>query len=177
MAFAQSSSQQDHVGLRKAVVDIVGDGDVCGDDGYIAACGKCAHELERGGAGIHDDRVAVVDECNGGLRDGLLGGNVEVDAFVLDRDGERFVKRHGPSVRAPQFTCGFEGVKIGAGGDGGDAKGLGEVRDLHGCGVLEHGENGCASFFGKGVRDAAHVNPPVRRGKCADSILLYFRIT
>ena len=156
MAFAQGSAQQDHIGLGKAVVDIVGDGDIGGDNRDVATRGKGTHELEGSGTGVDNDRVAVFDEPDGCLRDSLFGGDVEVDTLVLDGDGQRFLQRNGTAVRAPQLSRRFEGVKVGSGGDGGNAKGPCELCDLYGCRVVEHGENGCAPLLGKGMGGVAH---------------------
>ena len=82
VAFAQGPSQQDYIGLGKTVVNIVGDGDIGGDNRDVATRGKGMHELEGSGTGVDNDRVAVFDKFNGGLRNGLLGGDVEVDALV-----------------------------------------------------------------------------------------------
>ena len=88
-------------------------------------------ELERRGARVDEQRVAVIDELDGALRDGLLGGDVDIDAAILRGDGQTFVERHGATMRAAQLACFGVRVQVGAGGDGGHAKGLGDFCYLH----------------------------------------------
>ena len=161
MAFSQGSSQQDHIGLRKALVDVVGDGDVCGDDGDARLDAQRAHEFERGGAGVYDQGVAVVDEIEGRTGDGLFGLDVYVQASVLNGDGERAVERDGPAVRAAQLSVGRKGVEVSARGDHRYAKGACQVCDLHRCRGFEHGENGAAALFCKRMRTGRHGAPLV----------------
>ena len=57
---------------------------------------------------------------------------------------------------ATQFACSFECIEVGAGGDGGDPECASKIRYLYGCGMLEHIEDGCAAFLGKGMGGCAH---------------------
>ena len=52
-------------------------------------------------------------------------------------------------MRAAELARLGEGVQVGTGGDGGHAKGLGDVCHLNGGVVLEHFHNGGAPFVGK----------------------------
>ena len=83
------------------------------------------------------------------MRDGLLGGDVDIDAAILRGDGQAFVERYGTAVRAAQLACFGERVQVGAGGDGGHAKGLGDFCHLNGGVMFEHLHDGGATFVGK----------------------------
>ena len=92
------------------------------------------------------------------MRDGLLGGDVDIDAAILRGDGQAFVERHGATMRAAQLACFGERVQVGAGGDGGHAKGLGDFCYLHRGVVLEHFHDGGTAFVGKStVGSLGHV--------------------
>ena len=106
-------------------------------------------ELERRGARVDEQRVAVIDELDGALRDGLLGGDVDIDAAILRGDGQALVKRYGSTMRAAQLACFGERVQVGAGGNGGHAKGLGDFCYLHRGVMIEHFHNGGTAFVGK----------------------------
>ena len=83
------------------------------------------------------------------MRDGLLGSDVDIDAAILRGDGQAFVERDGTAVCAAQLACFGERVQVGAGGDGGHAKGLGNFCHLHRGIMLEHFHNGGTAFVGK----------------------------
>ena len=84
------------------------------------------------------------------MRDGLLGGDVDIDAAILRGDGQAFVERHGATMRAAQLACFGERVQVGAGGDGGHAKGLGDFCYLHRGIMLEHFHDGGTTLIGEG---------------------------
>ena len=87
MAFAQRPAQHDDIDRGHALVNIIGDGDIGRDDRDAVALIEQADELERRGAGVDEHRVAVADELDGALGNGLLGGNVDVNTPVLRGDG------------------------------------------------------------------------------------------
>ena len=111
---------------------------------------KQSDKLERGGTRVDEQGVTVADELNGALRDSLLGGNVDVNAPVLRGDGQAFVERHGTAMCAAQFASLGEGVQVGAGRDGGHAKGLGDFCHLHRGVVFEHLHDGGTTLIGEG---------------------------
>ena len=119
MAFAQRPAQHDDIDRGHALVDVIGNGNVCRDDGDAVALVEEPDELERRGARVDEQRVAVIDELDGALRDGLLGSDVDIDAAILRGDGQAFVERDGTAVRAAKLACFGERVQVGAGGDGG----------------------------------------------------------
>ena len=86
MTFAQCPAQHDDIDRGHALVDVIGDGDIGRNDGDAVALIEQADELECRGAGVDEQRVAVADEFNGALSDGLLGGDVDVDAPILRGD-------------------------------------------------------------------------------------------
>ena len=92
MAFAQRPAQHDDIDRGHALVDVIGNGNVCCDDGDTVALIEEPDELERRGARVDEQRVAVIDELDGALRDGLLGGDVDIDAAILRGDGQTFVE-------------------------------------------------------------------------------------
>ena len=81
--------------------------------------------------------------------DGLLGGDVDIDAAILRGDGQAFVERYSTTMCAAQLACFGERVQVGAGGDGGHAKGLGDFCYLHRGVMIEHFHNGGTAFVGK----------------------------
>ena len=92
------------------------------------------------------------------MRDGLLGGDVDIDAAILRGDGQAFVERDGTAVRAAQLACFGERVQVGAGGDGGHAKGLGDFCYLHRGVMLKHLHDGGTTLIGEGtVGSLGHV--------------------
>ena len=92
------------------------------------------------------------------MRDGLLGGDVDIDAAILRGDGQAFVERYGAAMRAAQLARLGECVQVGASGDRGHAKGLGNFCYLHRGVVLEHFHDGGAAFVGKStVGSLGHV--------------------
>ena len=93
MTLAQRPAQHDDIDRGHALVDIIGDGNVGRDNGDAVALIEEPDELERRGARVDEQRVAVVDELDGALCDGLLGGDVDVDAAILRGDGQAFVER------------------------------------------------------------------------------------
>ena len=93
MTFAQCPAQHDDIDRGHALVNIIGDGNVGRDNGDAVALIKEPDELERRGARVDEQRVAVIDELDGALRDGLLGGDVDIDAAILRGDGQAFVER------------------------------------------------------------------------------------
>ena len=92
MALAQRPSQHDDIDRRHTLVDIIGDGNVGRDNGNAVALIEESDELERCGARVYEQRVAVIDELDGALRDGLLGGDVDIDSAILRGDGQAFVE-------------------------------------------------------------------------------------
>ena len=84
------------------------------------------------------------------MRDGLLGGDVDIDAAILRGDGQAFVERDGTAVRAAQLTRLCECVQVGASGDRGHAKGLGDFCHLHRGVMLEHLHDGGTTLIGEG---------------------------
>ena len=93
MTFAQCPTQHDDIDRGHALVDIIGDGNVGRDDGDAVALIEEPDKLESGGAGVDEQGVAVIDELDGALCDGLLGGDVDIDAAILRGDGQTFVER------------------------------------------------------------------------------------
>ena len=93
MAFAQRPAQHDDIDRGHALVDVIGNGNVCRDDGDTVALIEEPDELERRGARVDEQRVAVIDELDGALRDGLLGSDIDIDAAILRGDGQAFVER------------------------------------------------------------------------------------
>ena len=83
------------------------------------------------------------------MRDGLLGGDVDIDAAILRGNGQAFVERYGTTMCAAQLACFGERVKVGAGGDGGDAKGLGDFCYLHRGIMIEHLHDGGTTLVGE----------------------------
>lgn len=134
-----------------ALVDVIGDRNVCRDDGDAVALVEEPDKFERGGARVDEQGVAVADEFNGTLRDGLLGGHVDVNAPILRGDGQALVERHSATMRAAQFAGLGEGVQISASGDRGHAKGLGDFCHLHRGIMLEHFHDGGTAFVGEGA--------------------------
>ncbi len=61
-------------------------------------------KLESGGARVYEQGVAVADEFNGALRDGLLGGDIDVDAAILGGYGQSLLERHSAAMRAAQLA-------------------------------------------------------------------------
>jgi len=92
MAFAQRPAQHDDIDRGHALVDIIGNGNVRRDDGDAIALVEEPDKFESGGARVYEQRVAVIDELDGALRDGLLGGDVDIDAAILRGDGQTFVE-------------------------------------------------------------------------------------
>lgn len=90
MTFAQCSAQHDDIDRGHALVDIIGDGDVGRDDGDAVALVEQADKFERGGARVDEQGVTVADEFDGALRDGLLGGDIDVDTAILVDTVSRF---------------------------------------------------------------------------------------
>ena len=149
MAFAQCPAQHDDIDRGHALVDVIGNGNVGRDDGDAVALVEEPDELERRGARVDEQRVAVIDELDGALRDGLLGGDVDIDAAILRGNGQTLVERYGATMRATQLACFGERVQVGAGGNGGHAKGLGDFCYLHRGIMLEHFHDGGTAFVGK----------------------------
>ena len=149
MALAQRASQHDDVDRRHALVDKIGNGNVGRDNGDAVALVEEPDKLESGGARVNEQRVAVIDELHGTLGDSLLGGNVNVNTAILRGNGQALVERHSATMRAAQLAGLGERVQIGARGDGGHAKGLGDFCYLHRGVVLEHFHDGGATFIGK----------------------------
>ena len=85
------------------------------------------------------------------MRDGLLGGDIDVDAAILGGYGQSLLERHGATMRAAQLAGLGERVQVGAGGNGGHAKGLGDFCYLHRGIMIEHFQNGGTAFVGKGA--------------------------
>ena len=83
------------------------------------------------------------------MRDGLLGGDVDIDAAILRGDGQSLLERHSATMRAAQLAGLGEGVQVGARRDGGHAKGLGDFCYLHRGIMIEHFHNGGSAFVGK----------------------------
>ena len=149
MALAQRASQHDDIDRRHALVDKIGNGDVGRDNGDAVALVEEPDKLESGGARVNEQRIAVIDELHGALGDSLLGGNVNVNTAILRGNGQALVERHGTAVRAAQLASLGERVQVGAGRDGGHAKGLGDFCHLHRGIVLEHFHDGGTAFVGK----------------------------
>ena len=177
MAFAQRPAQHDDIDRGHALVDVIGNGNVCRDDGDTVALVEEPDELERRGARVDEQRVAVIDELDGALRDGLLGSDVDIDAAILRGDGQAFVERDGTAVRAAQLACFGERVQVGAGGDGGHAKGLGDFCHLNGGVMFEHLHDSGATFVGKSsgccMGHACSILGKICRN-CVDSIFVHF---
>ena len=158
MAFAQRPAQHDDIDRGHALVDIIGDGNVGRDNGDAVALIEEPDELERRGARVDEQRIAVIDELDGALRDGLLGGDVDIDAAILRGNSQTLVERYGATMRAAQLACFGERVQVGAGGNGGHAKSLGDFCYLHRGIMLEHFHNGGTAFVGKStVGSLGHV--------------------
>ena len=158
MTFAQCPAQHDDIDRGHALVNIIGDGNVGRDNGDAVALIKEPDELERRGARVDEQGVTVIDEFNGALCDGLFGGDVDIDAAILRGNSQTLVERYGATMRAAQLACFGERVQVGAGGDGGHAKGLGDFCYLHRGVVLEHFHDGGAAFVGKStVGSLGHV--------------------
>lgn len=114
---AQLSAEHDDRDAGQALVDEVGDGDVRGYDRDAAADVEHADELERGGSGVDEHRVAVVHQPYCGAGDGLLRLDVDVDPLVLHGNGQPLVKRDGAAVGSAQLARAGQGVEIRARGD------------------------------------------------------------
>lgn len=112
-------------------VDVIGNGNVGRDDGDAIALVEEPDKLERRGARVDEQRVAVIDELDGALRDGLLGGDIDVDTAILGGYGQSLLERHSATMRAAQLAGLGERVQVGAGGNGGHAKSLGDFCHLH----------------------------------------------
>ena len=80
---------------------------------------------------------------------GLLGGDVDIDAAILRGNGQAFVERYGTTMCAAQLACFGEGVQVGAGRDGGHAKGLGDFCHLNGGVMFEHLHDGGTTLVGE----------------------------
>ena len=177
VALAQRAAQHDDVDRGHALVDVIGDGNVRRDDGDAVALVEQADKFERRGARVDEQRVSVADELNSALRDGLLGGNVDVNAPVLRGDGQALVKRHGTAMRTAQLAGLGEGVQVGAGRDGGHAKGLGDFCYLNRGIVLEHFHDGGAALVGEStgccVGHGSSILSQICRN-CVDSIFVHF---
>jgi len=83
------------------------------------------------------------------LRDGLLGGDIDVDAAILGGYGQSLLERHGATMRAAQLAGLGERVQVGAGGNGGHAKGLGDFCHLHRGVMFEHFHDGGTTLIGE----------------------------
>ena len=83
MTFAQCPAQHDDIDRGHALVDVIGDGNVGRDNGDAVALIEEPNELECRGARVDEQGVTIADEFNGALCDGLLGGDVDVDAAIL----------------------------------------------------------------------------------------------
>lgn len=81
--------------------------------------------------------------------DGLLGGDIDVDAAILGGYGQSLLERHGAAMRAAQLAGLGERVQVGAGGNGGHAKGLGDFCYLHRGVMFEHFHNGGTTLIGE----------------------------
>ena len=84
------------------------------------------------------------------MRDGLLGGDINIDATILRGDGQALVKRYGTTMCAAQFAGLGECVQVGASGDRGHAKGLGDFCYLHRGIMLKHLHDGGTTLIGEG---------------------------
>ena len=104
MTFAQCPAQHDDIDRGHALVDIIGDGDVGRDDGDAVALVEQADKFERGGARVDKQGVTVADEFDGALRDGLLGGDIDVDTAILGGYGQSLLERHSATMRAAQLA-------------------------------------------------------------------------
>ncbi len=149
MTFAQCPTQHDDIDRGHALVDVIGDGNVGRDDGDAVALIEEPDELERRGARVDKQRVAIADELDGALRDGLLGGDIDVDAAILGGYGQSLLERHSATMRAAQLAGLGERVQVGAGGNGGHAKGLGDFCHLHRGVMLEHLHDGGTTLIGE----------------------------
>ena len=81
--------------------------------------------------------------------DGLFGGDIDVNTTILGRYGQPLLERHGAAMRAAQLSCFGERVQVGAGGDGGHTKGLGDFCYLHRGIMLEHFHDGGTTLIGE----------------------------
>ena len=104
MTFAQCSAQHDDIDRGHALVDVIGNGNVGRDDGDAIALVEEPDKLESGGARVDEQGVTVADEFNGALRDGLLGGVIDVDAAILGGYGQPLLELHGAAMRATQLA-------------------------------------------------------------------------
>ena len=100
MPLAQFPAEHDDRDAGQALVDEVGDGDVRSYDRDAAADVEHADELERGGSGVDEHRVAVAHQPYRAAGDGLLRLDVDVDPLVLHGHGEPLVKRDGAAMGA-----------------------------------------------------------------------------
>ena len=158
MTFAQRPAQHDDIDRGQAFVDVIGDGNVGRDNGDAVALIEEPDELERRGARVNEQRVAVIDELDGALRDGLLGGDVDIDAAILRGNSQTLVERYGAAMRAAQLAGLRECVQVGASGDRGHAKGLGNFCHLHRGVMLKHLHDGGTTLIGEGtVGSLGHV--------------------
>ena len=177
MTFAQCPAQHDDIDRGHALVNIIGDGNVGRDNGDTVALIEEPDEFERRGARVDEQRVAVINELDGALRDGLLGGDVDIDAAILRGDGQAFVERYGTTMCATQLACFGERVQVGAGGDGGHTKGLGDFCYLHRGVMLEYFHNGGTALVSKStVGSLGHVCSILGYicRNCVDSIFVHF---
>ena len=136
-----------------------------------------ADKFERRGARVDEQRVSIVDERNGALGDGLLGGHVDINAPVLRGDGQALVERHGTAMRTAQLAGLGERVQVGAGGDGGHAKGMGDFCYLNRGIVLEHFHDGSSALVGESTGCCVgHGNSILGKicRNCVDSIFVHF---
>ena len=119
-------------------------------------------ELERRGARVDEQRVAVIDELDGALRDGLLGGDVDIDAAILRGDSQTLVERYGATMRAAQRACFGERVQVGY---------------LHRGIMLKHFHDGGTTLIGEGsgccVGHSCSILGQICRN-CVDSIFVHF---
>ena len=60
------------------------------------------------------------------------------------------MERYGTTMCAAQLACFGERVQVGAGGDGGHAKGLGDFCYLHRGVMLKHLHDGGTTLIGEG---------------------------
>ena len=104
MTFAQCPAQHDDIDRGHALVDVIGNGNVGRDDGDAIALVEEPDKLERRGARVDEQRVAVIDELDGALRDGLLGGDIDVDTAILGGYGQSLLERHSATMRAAQLA-------------------------------------------------------------------------
>ncbi len=107
----QAPADDEHVHPR-VVGEGDGDGRAVGDDGRREVRGERLGEAQRGGAAVHDDRLARRHERRGVPGDGVLG--VGRDRLAGDERGDRRGHREGAAVDPLQQAVGRQLAQVTA---------------------------------------------------------------